>query len=288
MTASNQHFNPSPTSKTWFITGTSAGLGRIMTEELLARGDRVAATLRKTGALDDLKARYGQQLWIAPLDVTDTSGVREVVKRAFEELERIDVVVNNAGYALFGAAEEVSDDQIRAQIDTNIIGSIQVIRAALPHLRAQGGGRVLQLSSEGGQIAYPNFSLYHTTKWAIEGFVEAVAQEVASFGIEFTLVEPGATQTNFGAALVSPPPMKEYENTPAGEVRRGLASGAFPVTGDALKVVRAMIASADDSPAPRRLTLGSGAYAHIRAALTERVAALDAQKEIALSTEMDG
>ena len=165
--------------------------------------------------------------------MTDTSGVREVVKRAFEELERIDVVVNNAGYALFGAAEEVSDDQIRAQIDTNIIGSIQVIRAALPHLRAQGGGRVLQLSSEGGQIAYPNFSLYHTTKWAIEGFVEAVAQEVASFGIEFTLVEPGATQTNFGAALVSPPPMKEYENTPAGEVRRGLASGAFPVTGDA-------------------------------------------------------
>jgi short chain dehydrogenase len=151
--------------KTWFITGTSSGFGRTLTEKLLARGDRVAATLRKVNALDDLKVQYGDDLWVASLDVTNAEAVRQIVDRAFVIMGRIDVVVNNAAYGLFGAAEEVSDDQIRHQIDTNLIGSIQVIRAALPHLRAQGGGRILQVSSEGGQIAYPNFSLYHTTKW---------------------------------------------------------------------------------------------------------------------------
>jgi len=142
-------------------------------------------------------------------------------------LGRIDVVVNNAGYRLFGAAEEVSDDQIRHQIDTNLIGSIQVIRAALPHLRAQGGGRILQVSSEGGQIAYPNFSLYHATKWGIEGFVEAVAQEVAPFNIECTIAEPGPAKTSFGGGLVSPPLMDVYEHTPAGEMRRAMTAGTF-------------------------------------------------------------
>ena len=273
--------------KTWFITGTSSGFGRILTEKLLERGDRVAATLRKIEALNDLKARHGDRLWVAALDVTDTGAVREVVDRAFSELGHIDVIVNNAAYALFGAAEEVSDDQIRQQIDTNLIGSIQVIRAALPHLRAQGGGRILQVSSEGGQITYPNFSLYHTTKWGIEGFVEAVAKEVAPFNIAFTIVEPGPAKTSFVSGLVSPPPMAEYDNTPAGEVRRGLTSGMFAVVGDPLKMVQAMIDVADQNPAPMRLTLGREAYTKIRAALVERIAALDAQKETALSTEAD-
>ena len=213
--------------KTWFITGTSSGFGRILTEKLLARGDRVAATLRKANALDDLKSRYGDRLWIAPLDVTDLDAVREVVDRAFAELGRVDVVVNNAAYALFCAGEEASDEQIRQQISTNLLGSMGVIRAALPHLRAQGGGRILQISSEGGQIAYPNFSFYHATKWGIEGWVEAVALEVAPFNIEFTIVEPGPAKTNFGGGLVSAEPMAEYENTPAGEVRRAVTSGAF-------------------------------------------------------------
>lgn len=272
---------------TWFITGTSSGFGRVLTEKLLARGNRVAATLRKANALDDLKFQYGDHLWVAPLDVTDTQAVRRVVDRAFASLKRIDVVVNNAGYGLFGAAEEVSDEQIRHQIDTNVIGSIQVIRAALPHLRAQGGGRILQVSSEGGQIAYPNFSVYHTSKWAIEGFVEAVAQEVAPFNIEFTLVEPGPAHTSFGGGLVSPTPMAVYENTPAGEVRRAVAAGAFPLRGDPIKMAQAMIDSVDRSPAPRRLTLGRDAYARVRAALVDRIAALDAQKDIALSTERE-
>jgi NAD(P)-dependent dehydrogenase (short-subunit alcohol dehydrogenase family) len=273
--------------KTWFITGTSSGFGRILTQKLLLRGDRVAATLRKPEALNDLKAQYADHLWIAPLDVTDTAAIYQTVARAFTDLGHIDVVVNNAAYALFGAAEEASEEQIRHQIDTNVMGSIGVIRAALPHLRAQGGGRILQISSEGGQIAYPNFSYYHTTKWAIEGFVEAVAQEVAPFHIEFTLVEPGPTKTNFVGGLVRPPAMAVYDHTPAGEIRRALVNGSFNVTGDPDKMVDAMLRSVDQSPAPRRLTLGRDAYMRVRAALVERLAALDAQKEIAFSTELD-
>ena len=274
-------------TRNWFITGTSTGLGRGLTETLLERGHAVTATVRKAGALDDLKARHGARLRVASLDVTDTAGVRRVVDAAFADMGRIDVIVSNAGYGLFGAAEELSDEQIRHQIDTNVVGSIQVIRAVLPHLRAQGGGRILQVSSEGGQIAYPNFSLYHTTKWAIEGFVEAVAQEVAPFGIELTLVEPGPARTSFGASLVRPPSMAVYDQTPAGDVRRAIASGRFVVKGDPVKMVKAMIDCVDVVPAPRRLALGSSAYASIRAALIERLAALDAQKDIALSADLD-
>jgi NAD(P)-dependent dehydrogenase (short-subunit alcohol dehydrogenase family) len=272
---------------TWFITGTSSGIGRELTEQLLARGDRVAATLRKPQALDDLKAQHGDRLWTAMLDVTDASAVRSVVGRAFAHFGRIDVVVSNAGYAVFGAAEEASDEQLRAQIDTNLIGSIQLIRAALPHLRAQGGGRILQVSSEGGQLAYPNFSLYHATKWGIEGFVESVAQEVAPFGIAITLVEPGPAKTGFGGGLVTPPPMAVYDDTPAGEVRRAIASGAFAITGDPAKMARAMIESATSRPAPKRLLLGRDAHGRVRAALQERLAALDAQRDVAYSTEID-
>jgi NAD(P)-dependent dehydrogenase (short-subunit alcohol dehydrogenase family) len=281
--------NPSKTNppKTWFITGTSSGFGRAMTEKLLARGDRVAATLRKADALDDLKARHGDRLWIAGLDVTDTDAVRRVVDRAFAELGCIDVVVNNAGYGLFGAGEVLGDDQIRHQIDTNLIGSIQVIRAALPHLRAQGGGRILQVSSEGGQIAYPNFSLYHATKWGIEGFIEAVAQEVAPFHIEFTIAEPGPSRTDFGRGLVTAPTMDVYDDTPAGDVRRAIASGAFAVKGDPDKMAQAMMDCVEISPAPWRLVMGSGSYTGIRSALAGRIAALDAQKDIALSTDAD-
>ena len=143
------------------------------------------------------------------------------------------------------------------------------------------------MSSEGGQIAYPNISLYHTTKWGIEGFVEAVAQEVAPFNVEFTIAEPGPAKTSFGGGLVSPPAMDVYENTPAGEMRRALAAGTFIVKGDPIKMVQAMIDSMDRSPAPKRLALGSGTYTSIRAALIERLAALESQKEIALSTDID-
>jgi NAD(P)-dependent dehydrogenase (short-subunit alcohol dehydrogenase family) len=129
----------------------------------------------------------------------------------------------------------------KLQIDTNLVGSISLIRACLPHLRRQGGGRILQVSSEGGQMTYPGFSLYHATKWGIEGFVEAVAREVEPFGIRFTLVEPGPTGTNFGAGLVKADPLPAYDETPVGELRRAWTAGRFRVTGDASKVVDAMI-----------------------------------------------
>jgi NAD(P)-dependent dehydrogenase (short-subunit alcohol dehydrogenase family) len=274
-------------TKTWFITGSSSGFGRLLTEKLLARGERVAATLRKVHALDDLKAQFGERLWVASLDVTHTEAVRRVTNRAFDEMGRIDVVVSNAGYGLVGAAEELSDEQIRQQVDTNLIGSIQVIRAALPHLRAQGGGRILQVSSEGGQITYPKFSLYHATKWGIEGFVETVATEVAPFGIELTIVEPGPAKTSFGGGIVRSTPMSLYDNTPAGDVRCALEAGSFVVKGDPVKMVQAMIDCADRSPAPRRLTLGSDAYDRVRAGLSKRLAELDAQQSIARSTELD-
>lgn len=272
--------------RTWFITGTSSGFGRIMTEQLLARGERVAATLRNPAVLDELQARYPQQLWTARLDVTDDDAVRIVLARAFKELGRIDVVVSNAAYGLFGAAEEVSDAQVRRQVDTNLIGSIQLIRAALPHLRRQGGGRVIQISSEGGQMAYPNFSIYHATKWGIEGFVESVAQEVAPFGIEFTLAEPGPTATGFAAGLDAAPALDAYADTPSGAVRRGLADGTFRLTGDAHKMAATMIGSVDTTPAPRRITLGGGAWESIRAALGQRLAALEAQKEVAYAADL--
>lgn len=282
-------FSPQDTimPTTWFITGTSSGLGRELTEQLLARGDRVAATLRTVNALDDLKALYGDRLWVAALDVTDTPAVRAVIDSAFAFCGRIDVVVSNAGYALFGAAEEADDRQIRQQIETNLVGSIQVIRAALPHLRRQGGGRILQVSSEGGQTAYANFSLYHATKWGIEGFVEAVAQEVAPFNIDIILVEPGPARTAFASGLVRPRSMPEYEFTPAGDVRRAVDDGRFALTGDPVKMARAMMDCADSRPAPRRLALGSVAYDHIKASLTQRLACLEAQKSIALSADLN-
>ncbi|WP_397474193.1 SDR family oxidoreductase [Pusillimonas sp.] len=272
-------------TKTWFITGTSTGLGRLLTERLLARGDRVVATVRQPDVLTTLTAQYGDQLLVLTLDVTDTHAINTVVTDAFQRAGNIDVVVGNAGYALFGAAEEASDAQIDRQIATNLVGSIQLIRAVLPHLREQGGGRIVQLSSEGGQIAYPNFSLYHATKWGIEGFVESVAQEVASFGIDFLIVEPGPTGTNFVDGLDRAPIMACYEDTPAGEVRRGVASGAFAIKGDAARTVDAMIATADMQHPPLRLALGSTAYASISQALSQRLSLLENQKDIALSAD---
>jgi NAD(P)-dependent dehydrogenase (short-subunit alcohol dehydrogenase family) len=157
--------------RTWFITG----IGRQMAEQLLSRGERVAGTVRKAGSVDDLKAAYGDRLWIDLLDVTDTPSIRDVVNKAFTELGRIDVIVNNAGYGLLEAAEEVTDEQIVHQINTNLIGSMQVARAALPHLREQGGGRIIQISTMGGQATFPGGVLYHASKWGIDGFMDALA-----------------------------------------------------------------------------------------------------------------
>lgn len=272
-------------SKTWFITGASSGFGRSLTEKLLARGDRVAATSRDMQALDDLCERYSSRLWTAALDIRDLEAVRETVHRAFIELGRIDTIVSNAGYGVLGAAEETTDAQLRDIVETNLTGSVVLIRSALPHLRAQRGGRILQVSSEGGQIAYPGFSLYHATKWGIEGFVEALAKEMAPFGIRFTLVEPGPARTSFGSRLVQPEPISAYDGTPAHQTRDAIFSGSWVITGDPERMADAMIVVADQPDPPLRLVLGGTSYDAVREALSARLSELEAQRDIAFSTD---
>jgi NAD(P)-dependent dehydrogenase (short-subunit alcohol dehydrogenase family) len=273
-------------TQTWLITGVNSGFGREMTEQLLARGDRVAGTVRKMDAMSDLKAKYGDRLWLANLDVTDAPAIKQVVSAAFAELGRIDVVVNNAGYGLFGAAEELTDEQILHQINTNLLGSINVIRAAIPHLRAQGGGRILQLSTYGGQAALPGGALYHTTKWGIEGFCDTLSQELAPFKIGVTIVEPGGARTEFrfGSSKLAAP-MDAYKGTPAGMVHAFIKDTSRLPPGDPSKMVKLMIDSVDQNPAPRRLVLGSDSFKARQKALSDRLAAVEAQKDLAFSTD---
>ncbi|MFF5076347.1 SDR family oxidoreductase [Actinoplanes sp. NPDC000266] len=273
------------TSKTWFITGVNSGFGRQMTEQLLSRGDRVAGTVRRSHSVDDLREKYGDRFWVATLDVTDRPGVRSAVDRAFAELGRVDVIVNNAGYGLFGAAEELTDEQVIAQINTNLLGSIAVVRAALPHLRAQGGGRVIQISTYGGQATNPGASLYHAGKWGIEGFIEGTARDVAPFGIEMTIVEPGGARTEFRfGSLQLATPLEAYDNTPAAMVR-GAKDRTRPPLGDPAKMAARIIESAGQSPAPLRLVLGSDAYRFVTSALRERLAQIEPQEALAASTD---
>ncbi|NID05766.1 SDR family oxidoreductase [Luteibacter jiangsuensis] len=271
--------------KTWFITGANSGLGFEMTQQLLADGQKVIATARRPEALEQLRQDHSAQLDIIPLDLTEPDSIASSIEEAFVRHQRIDVIVSNAGYGLFGAAEELTRAQIDRQIATNLAGSIHLIRAALPFLRQQGGGRIMQVSSEGGQIAYPGFSLYHATKWGIEGFVESVAQEVAPFGIDFIIAEPGPTGTNFGTNLDRAKPLAAYEETPAGAIRRGIGDGGFEIKGDAARTVAAMISAARSDTPPLRLTLGSTAYASISQALRARSKALEPQREVAHSAD---
>lgn len=271
--------------KTWFITGASSGLGLEMTQQLLDQGHKVVAAVRRPGTLTQFKQAYRERLDIVQLDLVEPESIASAVEEAFQRHGRIDVIVSNAGYGLFGAAEELANEAIDRQIATNLTGSIHLIRAALPLLRKQGGGRIIQVSSEGGQIAYPGFSLYHATKWGIEGFVESVAQEVAPFGIDFIIAEPGPTGTNFGINLVRAEPIDAYEETAAGAVRRAIGDGSFEIKGDAGRTVAAMISAAESATPPLRLALGSTAYSSISQALSARLAALEAQQEVANSAD---
>jgi NAD(P)-dependent dehydrogenase (short-subunit alcohol dehydrogenase family) len=274
------------TSRTWLITGANGGFGRHLSEQLLSRGDRVVGTSRTFGGVDDLSARWPDAFRAAHLDVTDPDEITAVVDEAWAALSRIDVVVSNAGYGLMGAAEELTDEQVTHQIATNLTGSIRLIRAALPHLRRQGGGRILQLSSVGGQAAWPGGSLYHATKWGVEGFADALAGEVAPFGIGVTIVEPGGARTNFryGSSVLADR-IEAYDGTPAAAIRRILTERTTQGIGDPALMATAMIASVDQDPAPRRLVLGSDAYQAIDTALTTRLADLRTQRESAEATD---
>ncbi|MBO9579108.1 MAG: SDR family NAD(P)-dependent oxidoreductase, partial [Microbacteriaceae bacterium] len=199
-------------TKTWFITGTSKGFGRIWAEAALERGDRVAGTARDVATLQPLVAAYPETFLPLALDVTDRDADFLAVAAAKERFGRIDVGVNNAGFGHFGAIEELTEAEARAQIETNVFGALWVTQALVPVMREQGGGRILQVSSIGGISAFPYLGIYNASKWALEGFSQALAAEVASFGIRVTLVEPGPYGTDWGgpSAVVSAP-MPEYE-----------------------------------------------------------------------------
>ena len=272
--------------RTWLITGVSSGFGRELTDQLLARGDRVVGTVRDVGKVADLVKRYPKALHAETLDVTNVAAIRDVVDRSFARLGRIDVIVSNAGYGLFGAAEELSDEQIDHIIATNLVGSIQLVRAALPHLRAQGGGRIIQMSTYGGQVAFAGNSMYHATKWGIEGFVESVAQEVAPFGVGVTIVEPGGARTEFryGSAQVAKlTPI--YDETPAHSFLKMLDPKNGLAPGDPARMAARIIESVDAEPAPLRLVLGSLALESTLSTLRKRIEGFEAQRELAVSTD---
>ncbi|MEY9968905.1 NAD(P)-dependent dehydrogenase (short-subunit alcohol dehydrogenase family) [Streptacidiphilus sp. MAP12-16] len=208
-------------SKVWFITGTSRGLGRAFAESALERGDKVAATARNVAALDGLVTKYGDEAVLPlALDVTDKAAVAVAVTAAHEKFGRLDVVVNNAGYGLFGMIEEITEQQLRDQMETNFFGAFWVSQAVLPILRAQGSGHIVQVSSVGGVVAFPSLGAYHASKWALEGFSESLAGEVAGQGIKVTVVEPGGFTTDWaGSSAAQAEPNPAYD-----QVREALAA----------------------------------------------------------------
>jgi NAD(P)-dependent dehydrogenase (short-subunit alcohol dehydrogenase family) len=241
-------------SKTWFITGTSRGFGREWTKAALERGDRVAATARDTSALDDLAAAHGEALLALELDVTDRAAAFAAVAQAHEHFGRLDVVVNNAGYGHFGMVEEISEQEARDQIETNLFGALWVTQAALPFLREQRGGHIVQVSSIGGISAFPTVGMYHASKWGLEGFSQALAQEVGEFGIHVTLVEPGGFSTDWsGPSAKRSTPLAVYD----GVRERQQQARAGNVPGDPVASAAAIMRVVDADPPPLRVFFGT-------------------------------
>ena len=266
-------------SKVWFITGTSKGFGRVWAEAALARGDRVAATARDTGSLAGLVERYGESVLPIRLDVTDKAAVDAAVKDAHDRYGRLDVVVNNAGYGLFGTIEEVTEEQARAQLETNLFGALWVTKAALPYLREQGSGHIVQVSSIGGVNAFPTVGLYHASKWALEGFSQSLAAEVRGFGIKVTIVEPTGFSTDWaGPSSVRADELPAYDEVRAARAESMKARGPRGVpeaTGPAiLKVV-------DAEDPPLRIFFGRGTLEMIRAEYASRLAVWEQWDDVA-------
>lgn len=271
-------------SKTWMITGVSSGFGYEITKQLLAKGDTVIGTVRNTDKVEELIKKYPASFDCRLLDVTDVSAVQTLVHESFDKHGRIDVIISNAGYGLFGCAEELSDDEIDHIIATNLVGSIQFIKTALPHLRRQGGGRIIQMSSYGGQVAFAANSMYHATKFGIEGFCEALSREVAQFNIGVTMVEPGGARTEFryGSAKVAKL-MPEYESCHGFLNMLDDSKGLAP--GDPVRMAERIIESVEKEPAPLRMVLGSQALSATITRLKERLKDYETQTELAASTD---
>ncbi|MFB6725771.1 SDR family NAD(P)-dependent oxidoreductase [Kribbella sp. NPDC056345] len=260
-------------SKVWFVTGSSRGLGRNFVEAALSRGDKVAATARTTDGLDDLVAVYGDAVLPLAMDVTDKAAVFASVQRAQEHFGRLDVIVNNAGYAQIGAIEELTEQELRDQLETNVFGAVWVIQAALPHLRAQGSGHIIQLSSAAGLIAAPLGGAYHASKWALEGLNEALAGEVAEFGVKVTIIEPGGFATRKGK---NPDPLDNGHLAKTNPLyddlrhRLGALAGKQPA-GDPEAAAQALLKVVDSDAPPLRILFGQGFYPMIQQAYADRL-----------------
>lgn len=253
-------------TRTWFITGAANGLGRDITEEVLARGDQVAATARRPEELADLVQTYGERIEAIELDVRDAQGAEAAVEQAIKRFGRLDVIVNNAGYGTLSAFEDTDADSFRDQIDTNLYGTIFVTRAALPHLRRQRSGHILQISSVGGRVASPGLSAYQTAKWAVGGFSGVLAAEVAPLGIKVTVVEPGGMKTNWAARTMGDAPeiSADYEET-VGRMLKLRSSGEVNLfNSDPRRVAKILFELAGHDNPPLKLLIGSDAVTNAR------------------------
>lgn len=269
-------------TKVWLVTGASTGLGRALATAAANRGDTVIATARDRASVADF-AHHDR------LDVTDAEQVRQVVSRAVREHGRIDVVVNNAGHGLVGVVEEVPDDAIRGLLETNLLGAWRVAREALPHLRRQRSGHLVQLSSVGGVVGNPGHAAYAASKFALEGMSEALAGEVAGFGIRVTIVQPGPFRTDFaGRSLLLTEPNPAYAGTPGGDLRDGFRQQDGNQPNDPAKAAEAIIAAVDSPNPPLRLPLGPEAVTRIGAKLRDQLASIEEWESIATDTRVTG
>ncbi len=277
-------YNFAMANKTWFITGTSRGFGREWTIAALERGDRVAATARDTSTLADLTAKYGDRILPIALDVQDRAACFSAVDQAHEHFGRLDIVVNNAGYGQFGLIEELSEKELRDQLETNVFGAFWVTQAALPHLRKQKSGHILQVSSIGGISAFSGIGAYHASKWALEGFSQALAQEVADFGIHVTLIEPGGFDTDWGGASAKrAKPMADYAALHEKIKEQRKARVGKP--GDPKASARALFKIVDAKEPPLRVFFGAAPLAIAKADYAKRLETWEAWQPVALEAQ---
>ena len=254
-------------NKVWFITGTSKGFGRIWAEAALQRGDKVAATARNVDTLNDLKEKYGDLVLPIQLDVRDRQSDFDAVQKAHEHFGSLDIVINNAGYGHFGAIEEVTEEEARNQLETNLFGALWITQAALPIMREQGSGHILQVSSIGGIAAFPIVGLYHASKWALEGFSDTLSQEVASFGIHVTLIEPAGYETDWsGSSSVHSKPIAAYD-----DIRKKPRVTASVKRGDPEATADAILKVVDAANPPLRLFLGKMPLPFVKEKYKERI-----------------
>lgn len=273
--------------KIWFITGSSRGLGRSLTEAVLAKGDSVAATARTPGQLDDLVARYPDQIYPIQLDVTDKAQINAAVEQTISRFGRIDVLVNNAGFGITGAAEAFTDEQVRSQLETNLYAPIAITRALLPHMRKQRAGRILQISSIGGRVGRASVSVYQAAKFGLSGFSEALREEVEPLGIHVTSVEPGGFRTDWGGdSMTYAPHVDGYERTV--DIRANyFKSGNYVPVGDPEKAAQVIVNLVDHPEPPAHLILGSEAASLLQQADAARKAEFDKWLPVSVSTDHD-